>query len=348
MQHSAMHQLGDVAACRPEGSHAAAALRQAVELADLSGPLAVVRSQVEALATDGPRPASAASRHLLGAGGKAVRPLLTLLCAQAVGGEAERALACATAAELIHDATLLHDDVIDDGVQRRGKKAARVIWGNTVSVLSGDLLFVAARPAAGQGPPGLLAELLDAVGAMVAGEVVQFRHRGRTDLDLETYEQIVQGKTAALFRWCGRAGARCGGGSESEVRALGRYGQHVGVAFQIRDDVLDLTGDPATLGKAVGADLTEGKLTLPVLLALQARPGLAGLLEELPGACCRAGAAAAAAVARALRDTGAMAAAEDRMRRELHEARRCLAGLPPSPSTVALAAVADVIGSRER
>ncbi len=346
MEHTAMEQLRSVAAHRSEGSHAARALRQAVDLAGLTGPLAAVRQQVEALATASPRPASVASRHLLGAGGKAVRPLLTLLCAQAVGGAADDALACATAAELIHDATLLHDDVIDDGVERRGRDAARVIWGNTVSVLSGDLLFVAALRAAGEGPPGAVGELLDAVGAMVEGEVIQFRHRGGADLDVATYDRIVLGKTAALFRWCGRAGARAGGGSEAQVQALGHYGRHVGIAFQIRDDVLDLTGDPAELGKAVGADLAEGKLTLPVLVALQARPELATQLEALAQSPQLADAATAAPLVQALRDTGALSVAQERMQQELREALAALSVLDQSPSVLALASVAEVIGSR--
>jgi len=347
MEQAVMHELRKVAGHRPEGSRAASALRQAVALAGLEGPLATVRRQVELLATEGPRPAAAVSRHLLGGGGKAVRPLLTLLCAQAVGGDAGQALSCATAAELIHDATLLHDDVIDDGTERRGCPAARVIWGNTVSVLSGDLLFVAALRAAGEGPPGVQAELLDAVGTMVEGEVIQFRHRGRADLDRATYEQIVLGKTAALFRWCGRAGARAGGGTSAQVDALGRYGRHVGVAFQIRDDVLDLTGDAATLGKAIGADLAEGKLTLPVLLALEAQPELAAQLASLGGGAQPSDRAATMAVVAALRETGAIVAAQERVRRELQAALGALQSLEPSPALMALSAVTEVIGSRD-
>jgi octaprenyl-diphosphate synthase len=182
---------------------------------------------------------------------------------------------------------------------------------------------------------------------MVEGEVIQFRYRGRADLDVTTYEQIVLGKTAALFRWCGRAGARAGGGSEAQVRALGRYGRHVGVAFQIRDDVLDLTGDPSALGKAVGADLAEGKLTLPVLLALQAQPELAVELEALTPSCGGADPAAAACLAGALKNTGALVAARERMERELDAALAELAFLDPSPSVLALASVAEVIGNRD-
>ncbi len=349
MHQTALQELQGVAEERREGSHAAAVLRQAIELASLEGPLAAVRQQVEALATQGPRPASAATRHLLLAGGKAVRPLLTLLSAQAVGGKAEQALCCATAAELIHDATLLHDDVIDDGQRRRGRAAARVIWGNTVSVLSGDLLFVAAlQVTATDGPAPALSELLETVGKMVEGEVIQFRHRGRWDLDLATYEQIVERKTAALFRWCGRAGGQAGGGSADQVRALGRYGHHVGVAFQIRDDVLDLTGAPEVLGKGLGADLAEGKLTLPVLLALQERPELLARLKRLSGTQVHPDRQTVQQIVTAIRDTGSLEAARQRMDLEVEQALVALATLESNPPVRALASVAEVVATRER
>jgi octaprenyl-diphosphate synthase len=253
------------------------------------------------------------------------------------------------AAELIHDATLLHDDVIDDGTARRGLDAARVLWGNTVSVLSGDLLFVAALQAtAAGGPPCALPELLDAVGQMVEGEVIQFRHRGCLDLDLDTYEEIVDKKTAGLFRWCARAGALAGGGAPEQVDALGRYGRHVGIAFQIRDDVLDLTADPAVLGKSLGADLAEGKLTLPLLLALEVRPQLRPVLAELsrPGAPLRLG--AVRKVAAAVKQTGSLDAARERMHLELEQALASLPRLEPSPSVRVLATIAEVVADRDR
>jgi octaprenyl-diphosphate synthase len=349
MHQTALQELRGAAENGQGGGHGAAVLRHAIELGGLDGPLAAVRKQVEALASAGPQPASEAAEHLLLAGGKAVRPLLTLLCAQAVGGRADQALGCATAAELIHDATLLHDDVIDDGQQRRGRAAARVIWGNTVSVLSGDLLFVAAlQVAATDGPAGVLSELLEAVGQMVEGEVIQFRHRGRCDLDLATYEQIVERKTAALFRWCARAGGRAGGGTLEQVDGLGDYGHHVGVAFQIRDDVLDLTAAPAVLGKALGADLAEGKLTLPVLLALQKRPELAPLLQRLAAAKHRPDAASIEQLVVAIRATGSLVAARERMDRELQLALAALAPLQASAAVRALASVAEVVASRQR
>ncbi|RLB60707.1 MAG: hypothetical protein DRI90_13075 [Deltaproteobacteria bacterium] len=348
MDQVALQELRGAAKNGQGGGHAATVLQRAIQLASLDGPLAAVREQVEALASTGPWPASEAAEHLLMAGGKAVRPLLTLLSAQAVGGEAEQALGCAAAAELMHDATLLHDDVIDDGQQRRGREAARVIWGNTVSVLSGDLLFVAAlQVAAADGPAGVLSELVDTVGQMVEGEVIQFRHRGRWDLDLATYEQIVERKTAALFRWCARAGGRAGGGTAEQVQALGCYGRHVGVAFQLRDDVLDLTATPVVLGKALGADLAEGKLTLPVLLALQKRPELEPQLRRLAESKDRPDLTAIEQLAAAIRATGSLVAARERMDRELQLALAALAPLPPTPAVRALTSVAEVVASRE-
>jgi octaprenyl-diphosphate synthase len=245
--------------------------------------VARVEAALPSLADGGPGVAGRAAQHLLAAGGKRVRPLLVVLAARAAGGrpsDAEESLA--QAAELVHAATLLHDDVLDDGRVRRGLPAARVLWGNAASVLGGDFLLVRALElTAASGVPGALDDLLHAIGQMIAGEALQLAHRGRADLDRAGYLSVVDGKTASLFAWCGRAGARLGGAGEARVAALGRYGLHLGRAFQIVDDVLDVEGDPRALGKSVFGDLREGKLTLPVLYALEVRPSLRSRL----GAC---------------------------------------------------------------
>lgn len=233
-------------------------------------------------AGQGPGVAGRAARHLLDAGGKRVRPLLVVLAARAAGGlspsrAAEEALA--QAAELVHAATLLHDDVLDDGTVRRGMPAARVLWGNAASVLGGDFLLVRALElTAASGVAGALDELLAAIHQMIDGEALQLAHRGRADLGADGYRAVVDGKTASLFAWCGRAGARLAGALPGTVDALGAYGLHLGRAFQIVDDVLDVEGDHVALGKCVWTDLREGKLTLPVLYALEARPALRGRL----------------------------------------------------------------------
>jgi octaprenyl-diphosphate synthase len=273
----------------PDGNQTAERL-QALQL--LVGDLIVrVERKLPELAAAGPGVAAEAARHLLQAGGKRVRPLLLVLAARAAGGRPESHLEerLAQAAELVHAATLLHDDVLDDGRVRRGVPAARVLWGNAASVLGGDFLLVRALElTASTGVAGALDELLEAIGRMIDGEALQLAHRGRADLQPEAYRAVVDGKTASLFAWCGRAGARLARANLATVHALGTYGLHLGHAFQIVDDVLDVEGDSRVLGKSVLSDLREGKLTLPLLYALEEEPALrtrladAAQLEEDP------------------------------------------------------------------
>jgi octaprenyl-diphosphate synthase len=221
-------------------------------------------------ATHGPQPVAEASAHLVGAGGKRVRPITTLLVCKACGGEPSRVVPLAAAVELIHSATLLHDDVMDEGEERRGRPASRVLWGNLVSVLSGDLLLTAALDLVqAAAVEGAMADTLATMRALIAGEVAQLKARGREDLGIEGYLEIAAGKTASLFACACRFGARGAGAPESVIEAAGRFGEHVGVAFQIVDDVLDLEGVPHEVGKRLGHDLAEGKTTLPLALALR-------------------------------------------------------------------------------
>jgi octaprenyl-diphosphate synthase len=282
------NRLARAAERGPDGVRTAERL---AALATLVGDLiARVDHGLPAIAEGGPGAAGQAARHLLSAGGKRIRPLVLVLSARAAGthGRAERngrdASAVeeqlARAAELVHAATLLHDDVLDDGRVRRGLPAARVLWGNAASVLGGDFLLVRALElTAAAGVPGTLDELLHAIARMIDGEALQLAHRGRADLPPDAYRAVVDGKTASLFAWCGRAGARLALAPAPLVEALGTYGLHLGHAFQIVDDVLDLEGDPAALGKSVLADLREGKLTLPLLYLLEEKPALRARLE---------------------------------------------------------------------
>lgn len=339
--------LRRIAAADHDGARPAAALGWAEQL--VGGELLEVRQRVDELVDRGPTPAREAVEHLMRPGGKAVRPLLTLLAARAVGGDAGQAVGCAVAAELAHNATLLHDDVIDDGQVRRGKPAARMLWGNTLSVLAGDLLIVTALGEAQRAAPGAGAcELTETLGAMVEGEVLQLRHRGTLDLDLATYERIIECKTASLFRWCARAGGRAGGGRPDQIALLGRYGQHVGIAFQLRDDVLDLVGDAARMGKSMAADLAEGKLTLPVLVALDRRPELREQLRALSQAEAAIDADALGGVVSVVRQSGGLEVARLRMQRECAEAQLALGSLPPGPAVQLLGAVAEALVVRER
>lgn len=268
--------LGESAARDVSSASAAVHLEAITRLLDETLPLlehAVLSS------ARGPEPLPQASVHLLQAGGKRVRPTACLLMATACGGDPRRAVPLAAAAELIHSATLLHDDVIDEGEERRNRPASRVLWGNLVSVLSGDLLLTRALSLVESAAvPGSMRDLLDTLERLIGGEVAQLHARDRDDLGREGYLRIVSGKTASLFGFACRSGARAAG-REDLVEAAGSFGEQVGVAFQVIDDVLDLAGDPREVGKRLGADLAEGKTTLPLALALE-RGGaeLAGLL----------------------------------------------------------------------
>jgi octaprenyl-diphosphate synthase len=318
-----------------------------------------VEAALPQLAEGGPGLAGRAARHLIAAGGKRVRPLLVILAGRAAaaavaGGDhatpahespARRAtlLGLAQAAELVHAATLLHDDVLDDGRTRRGMPAARVLWGNAASVLGGDFLLIRALElTASSGVDGALHDLLASVAHMIDGEALQLEHRGKSDLDAAGYLAVVDGKTASLFRWCGRAGGRLAGAGAEVVDALGAYGLHLGRAFQIVDDVLDVEGDPRALGKSVLSDLIEGKLTLPVLYALEREPALRARLDH----CVAAKVDEAHEVAEGVGRTGAAERARVAAQRETAAAVKALAGLPRSVWSEALIHIAHELCAR--
>lgn len=234
------------------------------------------------------------AQHLIDQGGKRLRPLCVSLASRLGAGFDERALQLAVAVEMVHAATLLHDDVVDVGETRRGAPAARQLFGNAVSIFAGDWLLIdALKRVRAASVEGVLERLLDVIEEMILAESLQLERRGRLDTTIQQWFAIVDGKTAALFRWAMFAGGRAGGLSAGECAHLETYGRHLGVAFQAIDDLLDLTGDPGRTGKALFADLREGKLTYPVLLAVRREPALEPVLTELlrvddpPPAACR-------------------------------------------------------------
>ncbi len=242
------------------------------ELREVEALLAQVSAQ-------GPAPGTEAARHLVLRGGKRVRPTVLLLSAACFGEVSGTARALAVVAELIHSATLLHDDVVDEGDERRGAPTARRVHGNAVSVLAGDLLLVHALRLTEQALPSALADLIQTLGSLVGGEIIQLRGRRELDLSPETYDAVLRGKTASLFSWATRLGARVGGASPADEARLGTFGEGIGVAFQLVDDALDYTSEET--GKTLLADLREGKLTLPLVVAAERDPGLAPLLAEI-------------------------------------------------------------------
>jgi octaprenyl-diphosphate synthase len=211
--------------------------------------------------------------HLVKAGGKRLRPLLTVTASRMAGGRGEAALKLAAAVEFIHTATLLHDDVVDASQLRRGQTAAHLIWGAPPAVLVGDFLFARAFELMVETGMMRALEILARASRVIAeGEVLQMSRAHDLDLDQATYLEIITAKTAALFAAAAEAGAVSADASPVKARALRDYGQNLGLAFQLADDALDYSGVAETLGKNAGDDFREGKATLPLLLAI-ARSG---------------------------------------------------------------------------
>lgn len=288
-----------------------------------------------------------ASFHLLNLGGKRLRPLCVLLATRLGNTPLRPARDLAVAVELVHSATLLHDDVVDLGEQRRGAPAARLLYGNAVSIFAGDwLLIEAIRRVRAAHVPGLLDGLLDTIDEMLMAEALQLAGRGRINTDRATYFRVIEGKTAALFRWALGAGGRAAGLPDASCQALSGYGINLGVAFQIVDDLLDLAGDERRTGKTLLCDLREGKTTYPMIVALERDPALLPFLEDAvqgrsPPETLRP------KLQQALTLTGARKACLDAAREHVRAALRCLDGLPAGPALTALHTVAEAAVERD-
>jgi len=207
--------------------------------------------------------------HIINSGGKRLRPMLTLAAAQICGYQGLGHIRLATAVEFIHTATLLHDDVVDESELRRGKAASHVIWGNAPSVLVGDFLFSRSfQLMVETGSLRVLNILSNASAVIAEGEVMQLSTKGNIGISEDTYLKIISAKTAALFAAASESGAVIAQADGLREMALKTYGHNLGIAFQLVDDALDYSGREAMMGKAVGDDFREGKLTLPVIMAL--------------------------------------------------------------------------------
>ncbi|WP_417458643.1 polyprenyl synthetase family protein [Kordiimonas sp.] len=208
--------------------------------------------------------------HLISSGGKRLRPMLTLASAQMIGYEGKRHIGLATAVEFIHTATLLHDDVVDESNMRRGKKTANLIWGNQPTVLVGDFLFSRAFELMVESDSLRVLKILSNTSAVITeGEVLQLTTANDLSTPEEKYLEVITAKTAVLFAAaCEVAGVVSDQGREVE-EALDAYGKYLGIAFQLVDDALDYSAVQATLGKEIGDDFREGKVTLPVILAFR-------------------------------------------------------------------------------
>ena len=226
-------------------------------------------------------PVHESARHLLEQKGKRLRPLCVALAARVGSGFGVAARELAIAVELVHSATLLHDDVIDLGDKRRGIETARIVYGNAGSIYAGDWLLVDALQRIQRvGIPGLLDKSLRVLQEILEAEALQLANRSNVKGSVADYFRIIDGKTASLFRWALFAGACAGGVRPDHCVALENYGRDLGVAFQLIDDVLDLTGDPDVVGKSMFTDLREGKMTYPLLLSIAQDPSLGARLAQ--------------------------------------------------------------------
>ena len=213
---------------------------------------------------------STIAQYLQSGGGKRLRPILVLLCGKLVGHTTDASIRMGAVVEMIHTATLVHDDVIDVAKSRRGRPSPNVIWGNHTSVLAGDWLYMQAfQVALRERNFHVLDLLIGLTQMMVEGELLQLERIGRAAVSEADYMELVHRKTASLFSACARLGAICGGADEPAENRLGDFAWNLGMAFQLVDDVLDFTSSEKMLGKPVGNDLREGKVTLPLIYALE-------------------------------------------------------------------------------
>src|SRR3984893_2986963 len=224
-------------------------------------------------------------QYIQTSGGKRMRPALLLMAARLCGYEGDRAIVYAAVVEFIHTATLVHDDIIDGSELRRGRLAVHSRWGNDITVLLGDYLYIKSMALAlTLDALEIIRLLCDVTLRMIEGELYQLTKNGDADITEDEHFDIIRRKTAYLFGGCGQIGGMLGKVGDAKEQALREYGFNLGVAFQLVDDLLDFTGDAAALGKPVGGDLREGKMTLPLIhLLRQDEPAGASIVRDIIG-----------------------------------------------------------------
>jgi len=279
--------------------------------------------------------------HLIAGGGKRMRPMLTLACAQLLDYPGTRHHRLAAAVEFIHTATLLHDDVVDGSGLRRGRRTANIIWGNPASVLVGDFLFSRSFELMVEDGSLKVLKILSRASSVIAeGEVDQLTAQRRVETSEDHYLHIIAAKTAALFAAACRIAAVVAEREEAAEMALDTYGRNLGIAFQLVDDAIDYASDAATMGKGVGDDFRDGKVTLPVILAY-ARAGAEDrdfLREAIQGG--RTGVDDLARATGLLRETGAL---DDTLARARTYGQRAIDALGPFPGGRAKAALVEAV-----
>ena len=285
--------------------------------------------------------------HLISAGGKRLRPMLTLASARSFAYNGDHHITLAAAVEFIHTATLLHDDVVDESDLRRGNQTANVVWGNQASVLVGDFLFSRSFQLMVEANNISVLKILSNASAVIAeGEVMQLSAANDTKTTEEIYLKVIESKTAALFAAAAEVGAVVAGQGPGPTEAMRAYGENLGVAFQLVDDALDYSGQQASLGKAIGDDFKEGKITLPIVLAVERgteedRTFWRRTLEE-----GKQGSEDLARAIELLEKTGALADTIKRAHLYADKAKDALSELPRNPYTEALSGVLDFCVAR--
>lgn len=268
------------------------------------------------------------AKHIIGGGGKRLRPAVLLLVARALGYQGTAHHVLAAVIEFIHTATLLHDDVVDESSLRRGRATANALFGNSASVLVGDFLYSRAfQMVVEHGSPEILAILAEATNRIAEGEVLQLMQVHDPSVDEARYRTVVNRKTATLFEAATRIGAVVAGADQQRQDQCAAYGTHLGTAFQMIDDVLDYAGDSDHIGKQLGDDLREGKCTLPLIHALevadiQERNDIERAIREGNGDFVR--------IAAIVERTGALSRVRERACTEIEAARQAITPLPGS------------------
>ncbi|MBL8211369.1 MAG: polyprenyl synthetase family protein [Bryobacterales bacterium] len=289
------------------------------------------------------------ARHLQASGGKRLRPTMLLLAARMIGPTTPGTIRMAAVMEMIHAATLIHDDVIDMAETRRGRASSNVVWGNHISVLAGDWLYMQAfQIALRERKFHLLDLLINLTQMMVEGELLQLERIGKIDISEADYMQLIDRKTACLFSACSKVGSHMAGADDATESRLGEFAWNLGIAFQLVDDILDFTARETILGKPTGNDLREGKVTLPLIYALKdadagERQMIAQVLADRSYERV-----SFSKVLRIIDRHKGVERVRERAADFVERARAIIAEFPDSPYQRALTAVTDLVIHRDR
>jgi octaprenyl-diphosphate synthase len=289
-------------------------------------------------------------RYIQTSGGKRVRPALLLMASRLAGYHGDRAVSYAAVVEFIHTATLVHDDIIDDSDLRRGRLAVHSRWGNDITVLLGDYLYIKSMALAlTHDSLEIIRLLCDVTLRMIEGELYQLTKNGDADISEDEHFDIMRRKTAYLFGACAQIGGMLGGVSESHQEALREYGFNLGMTFQLVDDLLDFTGDAGAVGKPVGSDLREGKVTLPLIhLQRQQNDGAGRRIVRDVIASHNVTGEQWDELLRSLKEHASIEYAYRRAVEFAETAKKPLCAFPPSSEREALLALPDYVLSRDR